>query len=269
MPAVHLLNEMSGKIELQIQACAEVRHGSAWREQGSKPFYDLWLVTGGTVALQTETACHTLRCGDLFWLNPGVFYTAHGGGQACSFVYIQFEAYYMHKPRFFDALSTEGFFGKQQIEQEAKLLADAVRQFKTQALFSPLTLKSALMLLVGKLAALYTQQNPARAARIEYTYAGLERVLHHIDTHLAEPLHVGQLAEQMCMTEKYFITYFKAKIGLTPHRYIIEKRLRRAYALLMHTRCSVKEAAELVGYTDPYGFSKAFKARYGFSPSKL
>jgi transcriptional regulator GlxA family with amidase domain len=47
---------------------------------------------------------------------------------------------------------------------------------------------------------------------------------------------------------------------------IKEIRLKRANQLLQNKAFQVSEVAYMVGFNDPYYFSKNYKARFGYSP---
>ncbi len=70
------------------------------------------------------------------------------------------------------------------------------------------------------------------------------------------------------ISDTYFRKIFIAKYGTTPQKYVISKRISHAKSIMDvgHTK-SVSEIALEVGYKDPLYFSKAFKKKYGISPS--
>ena len=59
---------------------------------------------------------------------------------------------------------------------------------------------------------------------------------------------------------------FRKYLGVSPKEYLTNYRLNIA-ASLLSTGTAVKEVALACGYMDIYSFSKAFKKRFGCSPS--
>lgn len=94
----------------------------------------------------------------------------------------------------------------------------------------------------------------------------MRAVKNYIDTHLASPLSVQALAEQFHLSSVYLSRRFKEVVGLSPQNYIVQKRLQEAASLMATRGFTPSAAAEAVGYTSIYLFSKMFKRRYGVSP---
>ena len=60
------------------------------------------------------------------------------------------------------------------------------------------------------------------------------------------------------------------ELGVTPHRYLVDKRLKMAAELLMTDANAgartIGDIAPLCGFHDPLYFSKMFKKKYGIAP---
>ncbi len=77
---------------------------------------------------------------------------------------------------------------------------------------------------------------------------------------------VAGLAADFGFERSYLYRIFKKKYGIGPKEYLTQTRLKKARWLLAR-KYSVAECAYMVGYSDPFAFSKAYKNRYGVSPS--
>ncbi|OIQ90078.1 HTH-type transcriptional activator Btr [mine drainage metagenome] len=62
---------------------------------------------------------------------------------------------------------------------------------------------------------------------------------------------------------------FAQKIGRSPQAYVIDCRMRWAAARLAEGNLSVKEIADRVGLENAFYFSRCFRQRMGFAPSRL
>lgn len=65
-----------------------------------------------------------------------------------------------------------------------------------------------------------------------------------------------------------FIRDFKRLYDTTPHQWLIQKRLEKAYELLTTTKLNVTETAFEVGYENLSHFIKAYKKQFGCTPSE-
>ncbi|MBQ8849122.1 MAG: helix-turn-helix transcriptional regulator [Clostridia bacterium] len=80
-------------------------------------------------------------------------------------------------------------------------------------------------------------------------------------------LTVSYLSELCGMSEVYFRRIFINRFGVSPKEYMIRKRIEYAKQLLSSGQFSIKEVAELCGYSEPCHFSREFSKRVGVSPT--
>ncbi|MFT2093044.1 helix-turn-helix domain-containing protein [Paraglaciecola sp. 2405UD69-4] len=112
--------------------------------------------------------------------------------------------------------------------------------------------------------ALLSEQRPLK--QVEHR---IRAALEYIDKNIASPLSVPQLATIACLSPTQFKKLFKQQLELTPMQYLINQRMEKAQALLIHTDYPPQQVAEQVGYTDYTAFSRRFSLHFGLSPSKL
>lgn len=71
----------------------------------------------------------------------------------------------------------------------------------------------------------------------------------------------------MCgVSETYFYRCFREWAGKSPVEYRNDLRLSNAEAMLRHTDMPVGEIASVIGFEDPFYFSRIFTKRFGLSP---
>lgn len=90
-----------------------------------------------------------------------------------------------------------------------------------------------------------------------------------VGKHIDDPsLNVDKLAELMHIGRTRFYGKVKEIFGISPNKYIANRRLETAANLLIEGQYNVTEVAYKVGFTDPAYFYKCFKQKYGVMPSK-
>jgi len=93
-----------------------------------------------------------------------------------------------------------------------------------------------------------------------------DMIINNLDKEL--PL-LKDLALQMG-TNEYKLKYgFKQLYGTTIFRFLTHERLRKTKTLIQHSNLSLKEIAHLTGFKSAAHFSRAFRDKYGKSPSDL
>lgn len=78
---------------------------------------------------------------------------------------------------------------------------------------------------------------------------------------------VAEIARNIGIHRTYLTSIFTAQTGVSPQEYLLRYRLQRGRDLLEQTNESIQVISERIGYESPFTFSRAFKKRYGMSPS--
>lgn len=98
----------------------------------------------------------------------------------------------------------------------------------------------------------------------------LSRSISYIENHLAEPIKISTLASEAAFSVFHFQRLFKAAVGESPYEHILRLRLEKAAFLLKHHSAkTVTDVALSCGFDSVENFSRQFKAKYGFAPSRL
>ena len=97
----------------------------------------------------------------------------------------------------------------------------------------------------------------------------LEPALDYLEQHMFDPtLRIGELHTLCGISDTYFRRLFLSRFGVSPKRYVTDRRLTQAKAILDSGEfSSIGETALTTGFDDALYFSKAFKNKYGYPPS--
>ncbi|MFS0636214.1 AraC family transcriptional regulator [Mesobacillus foraminis] len=278
MIAIHdltIFNELSEYIMLRINSCGEKAHPASWVESKHHKDYDLWYIHEGQMEIRINEEVHFASKGDLVLFSPKVAYTAAGLGTGCRFTFTHFDFGLGNHYGILDNYELSGIIPGTLVQEEINLFLDAYDQFKSHTTMSGIRLKGCLSIMIAKIIELYGlgkyrgRFNHAPNRKQTMNVHTLQPVFDFIHDHLHEPLRIGDLAALAGMSEKYFIYYFKQALGVTPGRYIYQLKMNRARELLYKKTYSIQHIADMLGYRDPYSFSKAFKNYYKVPPSQF
>lgn len=78
-------------------------------------------------------------------------------------------------------------------------------------------------------------------------------------------LSIEEMAHEAFISKYHFIRSFKAEVGLTPHQFQIQNRIRKAQRL-MHKAETITEVALATGFCDQSHFIKQFEKQVGLPP---
>jgi AraC family transcriptional regulator len=97
--------------------------------------------------------------------------------------------------------------------------------------------------------------------------ARLNRVIEFIDANLDGEIGLSALAETAGMSAHYFCELFKQSVHLSPHQFVLRRRIDRARTLLNDPAMTVFEAAVRSGFVDQSHFTKMFRRVVGVTPT--
>lgn len=90
-----------------------------------------------------------------------------------------------------------------------------------------------------------------------------------IDAHAERLGTLEEIAARAGLEASSVCRLFRRFQGTSPYQYLLRRKMNLAAEHLVEHGGLVKEAAERVGYDDPYHFSRNFKAVHGISPRAL
>jgi AraC family transcriptional regulator len=96
----------------------------------------------------------------------------------------------------------------------------------------------------------------------------LRRVFELIEARLADPLTLNDLAGAACLSPYHFSRTFHEATGRPPHRFLIERRIEVAQAMLREGRAALAEVALDAGFGSQANFSRTFRKITGLTPGQ-
>jgi AraC family transcriptional regulator len=94
----------------------------------------------------------------------------------------------------------------------------------------------------------------------------LRQIMDHIQEHLEGNLSLNDLAALAQISPFHFARKFKHSTGLTPHQFVLQRRLDKAQRLLEKDALSIAEVAYATGFPSQAHFTSVFRRAFGQTP---
>lgn len=231
--------------------------------------YVLHYITHGTGTFYYNHENFALEAGDLFLLKPNemTYYVANSS-DPWSYYWIGISG---TKPEDLFSLSkiNETAILKYSQSKKTKTIGNLIKEIvlQTESNLTQLDYIKAysylysIMYELGK-----AYPNPLRENKIKHDY--FSQIKNYIDQNYHNNIDIQSIADQLNINRSYLSVLFKKNIGLSPKKYMMDVRMKRASQLLFATKMTINEIAFSVGYNDQATFSKAFKNYFLLTPSQ-
>jgi AraC family transcriptional regulator len=97
----------------------------------------------------------------------------------------------------------------------------------------------------------------------------IQRVIDFIETNLEGTLSLTRLASVAGVSQSHLQREFKSTRGMSVHRYVVERRVERARALLMQRSLPASEIALAAGFAHQSHMARWIRRVLGMTPSEL
>lgn len=101
-----------------------------------------------------------------------------------------------------------------------------------------------------------------------YEIDHIDRSIKFMKENLVRCYSLKELASQLKYSVSHYSDQFKRKTGLSPMQYFNQLKIQKSCQYIYFTDMNIKEICNLVGFDDPYYFSRMFKKLMGLSPAK-
>ena len=96
----------------------------------------------------------------------------------------------------------------------------------------------------------------------------LRQISGYIAENLSANIGVKDLAALLGLNPHHFGQAFRVSVGVSPHRYLVVQRVRRAEELLRTSEFSISEIARLVGFSSQSHLTFHFRKICGTTPAR-
>jgi len=113
------------------------------------------------------------------------------------------------------------------------------------------------------------ERQPTRSSRTAMLpQQHLFRVQELIESRLEADVTLQELASEVGYSRSHFLRMFHATTGMTPHRYVLNRRIERARRLLGDADMSIAEVAYCCGFSSQAHLTLAFRKVCGLTPGE-
>lgn len=210
------------------------------------------LYTFGEGKMEAGEKAFDFKEGDIICVPPGIIHTecSETGFQNIHFLFSQFHG------------CTEVMKVKDTVNQDIrKLLQFMLNEFHLHTEFRHLIPES-LIQAVGQ----YVLSRQVRSSRNNEVIKLESQIISNISNY---EFKLDNAMKDMTGSPDYLRKLFKKEIGMTPLEYLTAKRVEYAKTLLEtkgQKYLKIQDIALMVGFSDPYYFSRVFKKATGVSP---
>ncbi|EDP59761.1 AraC family transcriptional regulator [Vibrio sp. AND4] len=147
-----------------------------------------------------------------------------------------------------------------QIQKLIHMLVQEMRNHPDDLLLSRACNDTVIALMQRHISAFETSRKESRF--------DLEVIDRYIEQHLSHKISVAQLAGSVFLGESQFHSLFKEQMGITPHQYVLGKRIDMARDLIEKGQLTLGQTAEFTGFSSQSTFTHTFTRLQGVSPSQ-
>ena len=280
MPKFHLDENHLDKEPLRIKDFYLVQLGRMYCEPAQVDglhrhgaLFELTVVTDGEGVITTNGVATKVSRGDIYLSFPHEFHQVSSCKHApLQFDFFAFRATKEHFQAEFESLierypPDRRVFSDERVEN---LLSEAIAEFlNKQSDYEELLYCQFRQVLIYTLRAFNTLQTPSQTLSPTHPKAFCYQMMNYIDTHVYSMKTLQEMATALNYNYSYLSALFRATTGHSLSEYHRKKKLETAATLLKENGYSVTQIAELLHYSSPYAFSRAFKEVYGVSPKQF
>lgn len=247
-----------GRINMTFSSVSYAEVDSSWNYKNLKsPFTRVYLIDSGEAQIELNGKKIPLIPGNAYILPGGLNFSCECESfMSKIFFHINFLRYNKY-----DML--DGCKKCIVLKNKRPLIEKLKGLLNNESINSALTIKSELLSLISEA----IEQEGIELGDIEAYSPAVKKVMKMINEGLKASLKVPEIAEKLYISESRLQKEFKNEVGVSIGKYIDDRLMLKAEAMLREKAYSVKEISDALGFCDQFYFSRRFSQRFGVSPT--
>lgn len=247
-------------------------------EMHSHDFYEIYCFIGGSVDYIVEDGLYRLQMGDILLIPPNYLHQPNIKDEKLEYSRLVLwisPKYLKHISSKTSDLSTcfqkarenGAYLIRNSVLAEKVVgeLVSVIENQKSNAFGSDLLAENHIRTALALLGAHYLKNPTTRHAEQSKI---VSKAIEYISGHLNEQITLDRLAEVVFAGKFHFAHLFKEETGISPHSYILKKRLILSKELIEQGH-PITEVYQKCGFADYTHFFRAFKKEFGLTPKQF
>lgn len=232
-------------------------------------FCELLYVIKGSGVVRIEQKEYNVGAGDLMLVNPGIMHEERSNeGDPIYFAFLGIQSFRL------EGMPENHIVGvgecpviplQRHKEMVERLFVELINETSGRVMFYELISRNIATMLLLQIERILLSGGGECPGELS---AECRKIKDFIDGNYNTSVTLDELAKKVYISKYHASHIFKNETGISPIRYLIERRIEAAKTMLTDTDRGVAEISLAVGYDDPVYFSQIFKKLTGAAPSK-
>ena len=243
-------------------------------EHSHLDFFELTIVTGGEGTVITNGIATSVSVGDIYVSFSGDFHkiiSSESDPLRYDFIAMQTENREMHCD--LEDIISRFHSPRSRVVRDENiplLVSNAVAELNGDSPYSETILGAVLLQIFSYIIRAFGSAKPLKQSKsVGDAEILCYQIMNYIDNHIYTMKHLSELSEVTNYNYNYLSNLYKKVTGDTLQNYFSNRRLETARLLLSQGNLNVTQISSLLNYSSIYMFSRAFKSKYGISPTQV
>lgn len=260
MKTVVLENEkydFFSKENVNVNSCGFQNNSdySIIRRNGRSDYHLLYVYSGYCKALY-DTKTYTLLPGNFVMYYPGQTQKYTFENKCCTTLWLHFSGSAIDEI-LNDLKLSAGVYNCTPSEKVSSVFKELVQEFNAKRNKNKFLENSLLIYLLA---------NVSGHVHDEHTANGIDKVIMMMHSNYSAEYEPDVYAEMCSLSISRFSHKFKEITGKPPLKYFIDIKIEKSKELLAFSNLKISDVSEMIGYDNPFYFSRLFKKSTGLSP---